>query len=183
MFPHGLSLKSAAAWIKRSVSGTELGNETINIKLWQPQPATHWSTEVLRLSSSFAHSSYQTYFLTIPSSPSPSLRFFFFHLSEEVDAWATFNLTVGRPCPSKSGWSGSGTKRFLIPFSGNCENGMIETPSGISGNGGNLIKGAERSGGGFGPWGGTTVAVSPDISIPVAIALRRSVAEGVNTAN
>ena len=58
---------------------------------------------------------------------------------------------------------------------------MIDTPSGISGNGGNLIKGVEMSGGGgCGPWGGTTVAVSPDIWIPVAIGLVQPVAEAAN---
>jgi hypothetical protein len=36
---------------------------------------------------------------------------------------------------------------------------MIDTPSGISGNGGNLIKGVEISAGGCDPWAGTTVAV------------------------
>ena len=32
IFPHGLSLKSDAAWIKRSVSGIELINKTIKIR-------------------------------------------------------------------------------------------------------------------------------------------------------
>ena len=41
MLPHGLSLKSDAAWIKRSASGAELGNETINIEPWDLQPVTY----------------------------------------------------------------------------------------------------------------------------------------------
>lgn len=52
---------------------------------------------------------------------------------------------------------------------------MIDTPSGISGNGGNLIKGVDISAGGCDPWGGTTVAVSSDIWISVAITLIQSV--------
>lgn len=45
---------------------------------------------------------------------------------------------------------------------------MMDTPSGVSGNGGNLIKGTDISGG-IDPWGGTTVAVSSDIWISVVI--------------
>ena len=56
---------------------------------------------------------------------------------------------------------------------------MIDVPSGISGNGGYLIKGFDISAGGSDPWGGTTVAVSPDIWISVAIASIQSVWRGL----
>ena len=58
---------------------------------------------------------------------------------------------------------------------------MIDVPSGISGNGGYLIKGFDISAGGSDPWGGTTVAVSPDIWISVAIASIQSVWRGLWT--